>query len=58
MLSALSGRVPEEFPEHCVVATDGDRVVARGLGVPFDGESDDGDGGERRRTCPIVGGTG
>ncbi|MEU2608118.1 hypothetical protein [Streptomyces albus] len=27
--------VPEWFPQHCVVATDGDRVVARGLSVPF-----------------------
>ncbi|MBA0053281.1 N-acetyltransferase [Streptomyces sp. AJS327] len=33
---ALLGRVPEEFPEYCLVATDGDRVVARGFSVPFD----------------------
>ncbi|MET9662304.1 N-acetyltransferase [Streptomyces sp. NPDC006510] len=36
---ALLGRVPEDFPQYCVAATDGDRVVARGLGVPFDAES-------------------
>ncbi|NUT50102.1 MAG: N-acetyltransferase [Saccharothrix sp.] len=34
--SALLGRVAEEFPQYCVVATDGDRVAARGLAVPFD----------------------
>ncbi|MFC0601158.1 N-acetyltransferase [Streptomyces palmae] len=33
--SALLLQVIEEFPEYCVVATDGDRVVARGLSVPF-----------------------
>ncbi|POX38016.1 N-acetyltransferase [Streptomyces sp. Ru73] len=33
--NALLGRVIEDFPEYCVVATDGDRVVARGLAVPF-----------------------
>ncbi|ANP52465.1 GNAT superfamily N-acetyltransferase [Streptomyces griseochromogenes] len=33
---ALLSRVAEDFPEYCVVATDGDRVVARGLSVPFD----------------------
>ncbi|MFD7706008.1 N-acetyltransferase [Streptomyces sp. NPDC059785] len=40
--SALLGRagVVEYFPEHCVVATDGDRVVARGLSVPFDAARD------------------
>ncbi|MEU6082603.1 N-acetyltransferase [Streptomyces sp. NPDC047108] len=27
--------VPEEFPEYCVVATHGDRVVAKGLAAPF-----------------------
>lgn len=32
----LFDRVPEEFPQYCVVATDGGRVVARGLAVPFD----------------------
>ncbi|MFG2191897.1 N-acetyltransferase [Streptomyces sp. NPDC048639] len=32
---SLLHRVPEEFPEFCVVATDGDRVVAKGLSVPF-----------------------
>ncbi|MEU7638035.1 MULTISPECIES: N-acetyltransferase [unclassified Streptomyces] len=34
--TAFLGRVPEDFPEYCVAATDGDRVVARGLSVPFD----------------------
>ncbi len=34
--NALYDRVPEEFPRYCVVATEGDRVVARGLTVPFD----------------------
>ncbi|MFD0688124.1 N-acetyltransferase [Actinomadura fibrosa] len=34
--NALLGRVPEAFPEHCVVATDGGRVVARGQSVPYD----------------------
>ncbi|MFJ3233973.1 N-acetyltransferase [Streptomyces sp. NPDC086787] len=38
--SALLGRVVHEFPEYCVVATDGDRVVARGLSVPYDAELD------------------
>lgn len=33
--SALLSRVPEEFPQYCVAATDGGRVVARGLAVPF-----------------------
>ncbi|MFG2719016.1 N-acetyltransferase [Streptomyces sp. NPDC048416] len=32
---ALLARVPEEFPQYCVVATAGDRVVARGFSVPF-----------------------
>ncbi|MFH8369369.1 N-acetyltransferase [Streptomyces sp. NPDC018031] len=34
--NALLSRVPAEFPEFCVVATEGDRVVARGFSVPFD----------------------
>ncbi|MGW3492972.1 N-acetyltransferase [Streptomyces sp. NPDC001020] len=38
--SALLSRVVEEFPQYCVVATDGDRVVARGLSVPFNAEFD------------------
>ncbi|MFC9753816.1 N-acetyltransferase [Streptomyces sp. NPDC056921] len=33
--SALLSRVPEDFPQYCVAATDGGRVVARGLAVPF-----------------------
>ncbi|KUJ67066.1 acetyltransferase-like protein [Streptomyces albus subsp. albus] len=33
--NALLHQVVREFPEYCVVATDGDRVVARGLSVPF-----------------------
>lgn len=35
--ATLLGRVAEDFPEYCVVATDpdGGRVVARGLSVPF-----------------------
>ncbi|MFC6063516.1 hypothetical protein [Streptomyces ochraceiscleroticus] len=37
---ALLGRVAADFPEYCVVATDGDRVVARGLSVPFDAGRD------------------
>lgn len=37
---ALLSRVVEEFPDYCVVATDGHRVVARGLSVPFDAELD------------------
>lgn len=32
---SLLSRVVEDFPHTCVVATDGDRVVARGLSVPF-----------------------
>ncbi|MFI7244127.1 GNAT family N-acetyltransferase [Streptomyces qinglanensis] len=35
----LLPQVPEDFPEYCVVATDGDRVVARGYSVPFDADS-------------------
>ncbi|MGW2234032.1 N-acetyltransferase [Streptomyces sp. NPDC001759] len=35
---ALLSRVSEDFPQYCVVATDGDRVVARGLSVPFNAE--------------------
>ncbi|MGW5121142.1 N-acetyltransferase [Streptomyces noursei] len=38
--TAFLGRVAEDFPAHCVVATDGDRVVARGLSVPFDATLD------------------
>jgi hypothetical protein len=38
--NALLGQVVETFPAYCVVATDGDRVVARGLSVPFDAESE------------------
>jgi len=37
---ALLSRVAEDFPQYCVVATDGDRVVARGLSVPFDARAD------------------
>nr|WP_240449035.1 N-acetyltransferase [Streptomyces harenosi] len=37
---ALLSRVAEDFPHYCVVATEGDRVVARGLSVPFDAHSD------------------
>lgn len=32
----LLSRVPEEFPQYCVVATEGDRLIARGYSVPFD----------------------
>uniref|UniRef100_A0AAU2VEI9 N-acetyltransferase n=1 Tax=Streptomyces sp. NBC_00003 TaxID=2903608 RepID=A0AAU2VEI9_9ACTN len=32
---ALLSRVPEEFPQYCVVATEGDRLIARGYSVPF-----------------------
>ncbi|MFF0739472.1 N-acetyltransferase [Streptomyces sp. NPDC004111] len=35
VVGALLHRVVEEFPQYCVVATDGDRVVARGFSVPF-----------------------
>ncbi|MFF2809635.1 N-acetyltransferase [Streptomyces sp. NPDC058000] len=38
--TAFLGRVPEDFPQYCVAATDGDRVVARGLSVPFDAAPD------------------
>lgn len=38
--AALLHRVPQEFPAYCVVATDGSRVVARGLSVPFDAVSE------------------
>ncbi|MET7316082.1 MULTISPECIES: N-acetyltransferase [Streptomyces] len=38
--AALLHQVPGEFPDHCVVATDGERVVARGLSVPFDAHGD------------------
>ncbi|MFF5808338.1 N-acetyltransferase [Streptomyces sp. NPDC012746] len=37
---ALLSRVAEDFPHYCVVATDGDRVVARGLSVPFNADLD------------------
>ncbi|OON83055.1 N-acetyltransferase [Streptomyces tsukubensis] len=37
---ALLDLVPEDFPRYCVVATDGERVVARGLCVPFDAEAE------------------
>ncbi|MEV6175606.1 hypothetical protein [Streptomyces sp. NPDC052015] len=37
---ALLSRVAEDFPRYCVVATDGDRVVARGLSVPFNTDLD------------------
>ncbi|MEU1825072.1 N-acetyltransferase [Streptomyces abikoensis] len=43
VVGALLGRVPEDFPDYCVVATDatdGDRVVARGLSVPFNASLD------------------
>jgi hypothetical protein len=36
LLSAsLHSRVIREFPEYCVVATEGDQVVARAMSVPF-----------------------
>lgn len=38
---ALLGQVAEDFPRYCVVATDGDRVVARGLSVPFNAALED-----------------
>ncbi|MCP2168011.1 N-acetyltransferase [Goodfellowiella coeruleoviolacea] len=38
--SALLDQVAEVFPDYCVVATDGDRVVARGLSVPFNATLD------------------
>ncbi|MFD0279353.1 N-acetyltransferase [Kitasatospora sp. NPDC127111] len=34
--SALLDEVVVRFPQYCAVATDGDRVVARALAVPFD----------------------
>ena len=37
---ALMGRVVHDHPEFCVVATAGDRVVARGVSVPFNAELD------------------
>lgn len=37
---ALLHQVAEAFPQHCAVATDGDRVVARGLSVPFDARAE------------------
>ncbi|MEV6720145.1 N-acetyltransferase [Streptomyces xanthochromogenes] len=37
---ALLARVPEEFPQYCVVATEGDRVIARGFSVPFNATLD------------------
>ncbi|WP_053726753.1 hypothetical protein [Streptomyces sp. WM6378] len=37
---ALLGRVPEEFPQYCVVATEGGRPIARGYSVPFDAALD------------------
>jgi GNAT superfamily N-acetyltransferase len=39
--NALLGQVAPDFPAYCVVATDGDRVVARGRSVPFSTEPDD-----------------
>ena len=33
--NALFNRVAEDFPDYCVVATDGDRVIARGRSAPF-----------------------
>jgi len=39
--NALFDQVADDFPAYCVVATDSDRVVARGLSVPFDAGSDD-----------------
>lgn len=36
----LLDRVVAEFPQYCAVATDGDRVVARALAVPFDAHAD------------------
>jgi GNAT superfamily N-acetyltransferase len=38
--AALLNQVAGEFPDYCVVATDGERVVARGLSVPFDADGD------------------
>ncbi|MFI9025724.1 N-acetyltransferase [Streptomyces sp. NPDC053560] len=49
VVGALLSRVLVEFPEYCVVATDGDRIVARGLAVPFDAA------GEGRTAAPEQG---
>ncbi|WP_461010014.1 N-acetyltransferase [Streptomyces capparidis] len=38
--NALCWRAAGDFPEHCVIATDGERVIARGLAVPFNAELD------------------
>ncbi|MFI0734594.1 N-acetyltransferase [Streptomyces sp. NPDC021225] len=38
--STLLSQVVEEFPQYCAVATDGDRVIARALAVPFNAEAD------------------
>ncbi|MFJ2738582.1 N-acetyltransferase [Streptomyces sp. NPDC087440] len=38
VVNALLHQVVAEFPQYCVVATDGDRVVARGFSVPFNAE--------------------
>ncbi|MEV6205857.1 N-acetyltransferase [Kitasatospora sp. NPDC051914] len=38
--SALLDRVVAEFPRYCAVATDGGRVVARALAVPFDAHAE------------------
>ncbi|MGW5354112.1 N-acetyltransferase [Streptomyces sp. NPDC004031] len=40
LAASLLGRVVHDFPDYCVVATVGDRVVARGLSVPFNAELD------------------
>jgi GNAT superfamily N-acetyltransferase len=37
--NALLHRVAEDFPAYCVVATEGDRVVARGRAIPYDGDA-------------------
>jgi hypothetical protein len=39
LAASLLGRVVHDFPDYCVVATHGDRVVARGLSAPFDAGS-------------------
>ncbi|MGY1437903.1 N-acetyltransferase [Streptomyces reniochalinae] len=50
--STLLTWVPELFPASCVVATEGDRVIARGFAVPFaahvDGREETPDGGWSR----------
>jgi hypothetical protein len=33
--NSLMGRVPELFPEHCLVATDGGELIAHGRSIPF-----------------------